>query len=339
MQERDLRVLEYPKILERLASMAMTEPGKAAARALRPSGDISEVRRLQQETEEALSAYAYHGGSPMAYFSDVSEYLQLAKVGSTLSMKALLTIAEGLRAARTVRSALVSDREDTRALSAIASELATNRSWRKRSSTPSSLRTRWPTAPAPELYDIRRRLRASTTACATGSTPSSAPRPCKSTCRTPSSPCATGATSSPCAPTAGSTCRVWCTTSPAAARRCSSSPAAVVEAGNEIKQWTLKERQEIDRILGEFTDRVAPDADLYRHNIEVLADLDMIFARAALAREMRAAPPKINEEGRVNLMRARHPLIDPEKVVPSTLWMGGESPRWSSPAPTPAARR
>ena len=50
----------------------------------------------------------------------------------------------------------------------------------------------------------------------------------------------------------------------------------------------------------------------------------MIFARAALAREMRAAPPKINEEGRVNLMRARHPLIDPEKVVPSTLWMGGE---------------
>ena len=127
MQERNLRVLEYPKILERLASMAMTEPGKAAARALRPSGDINEVRRLQQETEEALSAYAYHGGSPMAYFSDVSEYLQLAKVGSTLSMKALLTIAEGLRAARTVRNALVSDREDTRALSAIASELATNR--------------------------------------------------------------------------------------------------------------------------------------------------------------------------------------------------------------------
>ena len=56
MQERDLRVLEYPKILERLASLAMTEPGKAAARALRPSGDINEVRRLQQETEEALSA-------------------------------------------------------------------------------------------------------------------------------------------------------------------------------------------------------------------------------------------------------------------------------------------
>ena len=53
---------------------------------------------------------------------------------------------------------------------------------------------------------------------------------------------------------------------------CPAYVAAVVEAGNEIKQWTLKERQEIDRILGEFTDRVAPDADLYRHNIEVLAE-------------------------------------------------------------------
>ena len=110
----------------------------------------------------------------------------------------------------------------------------------------------------------------------------------------------------------------------AAARRCSSNRRRSWRPATRIKQWTLKERQEIDRILGEFTDRVAPDADLYRHNIEVLANLDMIFARAALAREMRAAPPKINEESRVNLMRARHPLIDPEKVVPSTLWMGGE---------------
>ena len=140
--------------------MAMTEPGKAAARALRPSGDIGEVRRLQQETEEALSAYAYHGGSPMAYFSDVSEYLQLAKVGSTLSMKALLTIAEGLRAARTVRSALVSDREDTRALSAIASELATNRSLEEEIFNAILSEDEMADRASPELYDIRRRLRA-----------------------------------------------------------------------------------------------------------------------------------------------------------------------------------
>ena len=324
MQERNLRVLEYPKILERLAAMAMTEPGKAAARALRPSGDISEVRRLQQETEEALSAYAYHGGSPMAYFSDVSEYLQLAKVGSTLSMKALLTIAEGLRAARTVRNALVSDREDTRTLSAIASELATNRSLEEEIFNAILSEDEMADRASPELYDIRRRLRALNdrvrdrlNAIIRSSSLQKYLQDAIITMRNGRYVIPVRADSRQFVPGlvhdqsgSGSTLFI--------------EPAAVVEAGNEIKQWTLKERQEIDRILGEFTDRVAPDADLYRHNIEVLADLDMIFARAALAREMRAAPPKINAEGRVNLMRARHPLIDPEKVVPSTLWMGGE---------------
>ena len=324
MQERNLRVLEYPKILERLASMAMTEPGKAAARALRPSGDINEVRRLQQETEEALSAYAYHGGSPMAYFSDVSEYLQLAKVGSTLSMKALLTIAEGLRAARTVRNALVSDREDTRTLSAIASELATNRPLEEEIFNAILSEDEMADRASPELYDIRRRLRALNdrvrdrlNAIIRSSSLQKYLQDAIITMRNGRYVIPVRADSRQYVPGlvhdqsgSGSTLFI--------------EPAAVVEAGNEIKQWTLKERQEIDRILGEFTDRVAPDADLYRHNIEVLANLDMIFARAALAREMRAAPPKINEEGRVNLMRARHPLIDPEKVVPSTLWMGGE---------------
>ena len=282
------------------------------------------MRRLQQETEEALSAYAYHGGSPMAYFSDVSEYLQLAKVGSTLSMKALLTIAEGLRAARTVRNALVSDREDTRTLSAIASELATNRPLEEEIFNAILSEDEMADRASPELYDIRRRLRALNdrvrdrlNAIIRSSSLQKYLQDAIITMRNGRYVIPVRADSRQFVPGlvhdqsgSGSTLFI--------------EPAAVVEAGNEIKQWTLKERQEIDRILGEFTDRVAPDADLYRHNIEVLANLDMIFARAALAREMRAAPPKINEEGRVNLMRARHPLIDPEKVVPSTLWMGGE---------------
>ena len=101
-------------------------------------------------------------------------------------------------------------------------------------------------------------------------------------------------------------------------------PMAVVEAGNELKQWTLKEKNEIERILEAFSDRIAPDADLIANNLDLLARLDVIFAKAALSRQMRAVPPKLNEEGHVRLIQARHPLIDPEKVVPSTLWLGEE---------------
>ncbi|MBR0409007.1 MAG: endonuclease MutS2, partial [Clostridia bacterium] len=99
-------------------------------------------------------------------------------------------------------------------------------------------------------------------------------------------------------------------------------PMAVVEAGNELKQWTVKEHNEIERILGEFSDRIAPDAELIAHNHELLSALDVIFAKAALGRQMRAVPPKLNTTGHVRLIQARHPLIDPEKVVPSTLWLG-----------------
>ena len=110
MNDRNLRVLEYPKILEMLAALAVTEMGREQCRLLTPSGDPAEVRRRQAETEEASTVLAYAGGNPMAYFTDVREFLRLAQVGSTLSQKALLMVADAIKAARVVRSALVTAR-------------------------------------------------------------------------------------------------------------------------------------------------------------------------------------------------------------------------------------
>ncbi|MBQ3478749.1 MAG: hypothetical protein IJH25_11315 [Clostridia bacterium] len=82
MNERNIRVLEFPKILEMLAALAVTDPGREAARALMPSGDAATVRRWQAETEEATTVMAYTGGNPMAYFTDVRPFLKLAKAGA-----------------------------------------------------------------------------------------------------------------------------------------------------------------------------------------------------------------------------------------------------------------
>ena len=79
MNERNLRVLEFPKILEMLSALAVSDMGREAARALRPSGDAATVRRWQAETDEATSVIAYGGGSPMAWFTDVRPFLKLAK--------------------------------------------------------------------------------------------------------------------------------------------------------------------------------------------------------------------------------------------------------------------
>ena len=322
MNERDLRVLEFNKILDMLAALCSTEPGQAAARELRPSGDPATVGLWQAQTEEASSIFAYCGGNPMAHFTDVRPYLKLAKAGGTLSPKALLQVADALKAARIVRSALVTDREDTPNLTEMGSRLATNRSLEEEIFDAIISEDEISDHASPELSNIRRqmrllneRVREKLNAIIRSSTMQKYLMdaivtqrngryvvPVKAECRS-SVPGIVHDQSD-----TGSTLFI--------------EPMAVVEAGNELKQWTITEHNEIERILGECSDRIAPDAELIEHNHGLLSQLDVIFAKAALGRQMNAVPPKLNTAGHVRLLQARHPLIDPQKVVPSTLWLG-----------------
>ena len=324
MNERNLRVLEFPKILEMLAALAVTEPGREAARALAPSGDAETVRRWQAETEEATSVFAYNGSNPMAWFTDVRPFLKLAKAGGTLSPKALLQVADALKASRTVRNALVTDREDTPLLTELGSRLATNRALEEEIFDAIISEDEISDHASPDLYDIRRQMRVLNDRVReklNGIIRSSTMQkylmdaivtmrngryvvPVKAECRA-SVPGIVHDQSG-----TGSTLFI--------------EPMGVVEAGNELKQWSIKEKNEIERILGAFSDRIAPDAELIENNLALMARLDVIFAKAALSRQMRAVPPKLNTEGHVRLIQARHPLIDPAKVVPSTLWLGEE---------------
>ena len=123
MNERALRVLEFTKIREMLASYALSEAGKEKCLSLVPISDFKEVNKALDETEEAVVALTYLGGSPLTAFEDISQYLTLAEKGSVLSQRALLQVAETLRASRNVRSQLVTDRENTPILTAMASLL------------------------------------------------------------------------------------------------------------------------------------------------------------------------------------------------------------------------
>ena len=324
MQERNLRVLEFGKIRDMLAAHAVTDPGRVACLSLEPSGDFETVRALQAQTEEADTVLAYSGGNPMSYFKDVREYLKLASVGATLSAKALLDVAEALKASRVVRAALVTDRENTPLLTEMGSRLSTNRSLEEEIFSAILSEDEISDHASQDLYDIRRhirqindRVRDKLNSLIRSSSMQKYLQdaiitmrndryvvPVKAECRQFVPGLVHDQSGS------GSTLFI--------------EPMAVVEAGNELKQWSAKEKQEIQRILSDFSARVAPDAGLIARNLELLSNIDCIFAKAMLGREMKAVPPKINREGRVNLRRARHPLIDPEKVVPSNLWLGGE---------------
>lgn len=101
-------------------------------------------------------------------------------------------------------------------------------------------------------------------------------------------------------------------------------PISVVEANNEIKMLQGKERDEIDRILYELSVEAGNFAQSVKASYEAAVQLNLIFAKAHLAYKMKAVKPVLNAEGEINLKKARHPLIDKNKVVPIDISLGEE---------------
>ena len=124
-QDRALRVLEFTKIRERLATYALTDLGKEKCLALVPCVDFSDAVHSLDETEEAVTLISYLGGHPLVSFPDVRDHVKLAAKGACLSPRALLEVAACLRASKAARSSLVRDREDTPILTGYASRVTT----------------------------------------------------------------------------------------------------------------------------------------------------------------------------------------------------------------------
>ncbi|AIS52742.1 endonuclease MutS2 [Thermoanaerobacter kivui] len=101
-------------------------------------------------------------------------------------------------------------------------------------------------------------------------------------------------------------------------------PMQVVDLNNELRQLEIKEQQEIQRILQELSQDVKENAKTLYNDIEVLAELDFIFAKAKYSLKLNATRPEINTMGYINLKKARHPLISPDTVVPIDIHIGDQ---------------
>lgn len=93
-------------------------------------------------------------------------------------------------------------------------------------------------------------------------------------------------------------------------------PMSVVKLNNDIRELELQEQKEIEVILADLSQQIALEQETISLNLKIMVQLDFIFARAALAMDMNASEPIFNDEGRINLKKARHPLINKKKVVP-----------------------
>ena len=321
-QDRALRVLEFTKIRERLATYALTDLGKEKCLALVPCVDFSDAVHSLDETEEAVTLISYLGGHPLASFPDVREQIKLAAKGACLSPRALLDVAACLRASKMARTSLVREREDTPILTSYASRITTLDSLENDITTAIISEEEIADRASSELFQIRRQIRSAnermreklnqmirSSSFAKNLQDSIITMrgdryciPVKAECRANVPGLVHDQSAS------GATLFI--------------EPMFVVELGNDLKQLRAKEQLEIARILQALSDRIAPQAENLDLNISLLTHLDFAFAKGMLSRSMYAVLPKMNTRGYVKIIRGRHPLIDPEKVVPSNLWLG-----------------
>ncbi len=321
MTERTLRVLEFTRIRELLAEGALTEAGAEKCRTLVPFDDLAAVQAAQAETEEATVVLQYVGGHPMTAFPDVRPAVTVCEKGGVLSAGMLLNVAVLLRAARCTRDALA-DRENTPLLRAKAEGLFTARNLEKDITDAILSEDEIADRASSELMNIRRHLRGAQDRIREKLNQMIHSSAMQKVLQDPIITMRGDRYVLPVRAEFRSSVPGLVHDQSASGATLFIEPMAAVEMGNELKQWELREQQEIARILAALSAAVAPYAAQILDTVGLLAELDFIFAKGLLSRRFVCVQPKMNRDGYLHIIRGRHPLIDPDKVVPETVWLG-----------------
>ena len=316
------KVLELDKVLHMLAERVSSDSIKEVVESIEPVYDVEKVRALLQETSDAHMLIARFKSPSFAGLSDVHFALKRAKSGATLSTTELLRVADNLH----VFNLLEKFREQFSSLKTALDErfekVIANRYLENKVKTCIISEDEIADEASPELASIRRKIRR---------TSESIRERLDKMVRTPSiqkflqENIVTIKSERFVLPVRAEYRReisglVHETSSSGATVFI--EPTSIVDANNEIKILHQKEKQEIEKILRDLSFEVGGFVDNILSSYEVCVELDVIFAKAELAHSMKAVLPKLNCDGKINLINARHPLIDRKKVVPMSISLG-----------------
>ena len=319
--DKSLKTLEYDVILAKLATLAQSPGGKALALELRPVYDIAQAQFMLDCTAEADHILFDLSISPSFDVIDIHEAVGRAKKGATLSIPELLEIGRCLRIGRRVIESITKV-PDAPLLLEKVSYLYQNKDIEKVIADSFLSESEVADNASSELRAIRIRIRhindniktklqsfiSSSNYSKMLSDSIVTVRgdryviPVKNEYRGQINGLVHDQSAS------GQTIYI--------------EPTAIVELNNDLRQAQFEEQKEIDRILRTLTDRIRVYADQIEWSYEHMVELDLIFAKAQLARLYKALKPDINEKGIISINAGRHPLIDAKKVVPVSLEVG-----------------
>lgn len=323
MEQDSFKVLEYKKILERLQNKAGSILGKELAGGLQPSSDIDEVKERLRETAEAVMVSSM-ANPPLGGIRDIRELMKKIGIGAIIETSEIMDVLTTMYAMRGVKKFFKELELDAPILKNWARGLEIlgelERNLENTVDEHGNLRD----DASVELKRIRREVKTSQARIKDhlNNILHSAEYqkyfqdaivtmrgdryvvPIKQEYRQYFPGIVHDQSAS------GSTVFV--------------EPMAVVNLNNDIKQLVAAEKHEVERILRDISNQIRRKDDILMENCDILAFIDFTFAKAGLAREMKAVEPVVSDDGATSLLSARHPLIDSDKVVPIDISIGAD---------------
>ena len=324
MNQKALQILEYNKITTQLAEYASSPLGKALCQSLLPSSSLEEIVQNQTETTDALTRVRQKGSISFSGVRNILDSLKRLEIGSSLGISELLCISSQLTVAARAKS--YGRHED--------SELPDD-------SLEEMFKALEPLTPlnteikrcilsedeisddaSPGLRHVRRQMRG------IGDKIHTQLNSILNSSRTYLQDAViTMRDGRYCLPVkaehknqvsgmvhdqsaTGSTLFI--------------EPMAIIKLNNDLRELEIQEKKEIEAVLADLSNQTAPYTEELRTNQTILSQLDFIFAKAALSRHYKGSEPKFNNKGFIHIKDGRHPLLDPQKVVPITIRLGDE---------------
>lgn len=323
MNQKVLKTLEYNKIIHQLTGYAASAPGKLLCQNLLPMSDFHEIVQAQTETSDALTRVRVKGSLSLSGIRDVRDSLKRLEIGSALGIPELLSISSLLTVA--ARAKAYGHHEESEEF--------------PDDSLDQMFRSLEPLTPAnneikrciiseeeisdnasPGLHKVRRSMHGINDRIHTQL--NSILNSCRSYLQDAVITMRDGRYCLPVKAEYKSQVNGMVHDQSSTGSTLFIEPMAVIQLNNELRTLEIQEQKEIEAVLADLSNQLTPYTTELAIDLQILTRLDFIFAKAALSRHFKCSEPKFNTEGRIHIKDGRHPLLDPQKVVPITVWLG-----------------
>ena len=327
MNEKSLKILEFHKIISQLTEYAASQPGKAMCQNLAPSSDYEEILTWQAQTTDAVSRVRMKGTISFSGVKDIGDSLKRLEIGSSLNIIELLSISSLLTVAARARSyGRHEPQEDDGASEEFDSLEPMFRALEPLTPLNNEIKRcilsedEVADDASPGLAHVRRSMKITSDRIHTQLNSM-----LNSNRSYLQDAVITMRNGRYCLPVKAE----YKNQVPGMVHDQSSTgstlfiePMAIVRLNNEMRELEIKEQKEIEAVLANLSIQAASYTEELKLDMELLSQLDFIFAKAALSRHYKCSAPVFNNRGYIHIKDGRHPLLDPAKVVPINLWLG-----------------